>query len=514
MDYKTDTEENFEESIVKLPKIDDVELKVFQDFMKTCLALRQSYEVTERLVEICKEHFTFYSIRSEICTEIWVYSEGIYVPFGKSTIRQFSRYMCGEKYKQIYSDEVIIKIEADTFIDSQIFFNSKTPGLIPVKNGLLNLKTRKLEDYNSKYILFNKIPITYDPKAKVVSIEKFFHDVAKDVKDVDTLYEMFGYCLYTDSFLEKAVMLLGSGRNGKTKLLTLLRKFLGEHNSTEINLRRIETDKFCINAMMNSLANLAGDISKKRIEDSSMFKELVGRDKISTARKFKDDIEFTSYAKQIFATNNLPQTDDISDGFWTKWVLIQFPNKFVPQKEYERAIRGIPNDQQKYIKIMNPHIIREIVSEAEMSGLLNKALDGLDRLFKNKSFTSSNSSKEIEQLWIRESSSFAAFALDCLQRKSNYYITADDMLNEYAQYCDLHSSVIEAPKEIAHTMSSLFSSSKDIKRLNESTERMWVNVKFKNELRADTNHKKTMFVSRAAENVKEDDDNGCQKILE
>ena len=501
-----------ENCIITLPVIDEIEINVFQEFMKTSYEIKQGYAVTERLVELAKEHFTFYAIRSEQTTELWVFSEGIYVPYGKSTLREFCRYMCGEKYRQSVSEEVIAKMEADTYIDSNIFFNKKIPNLIPVKNGLLNLETKMLEPFNSEYILFNKVPVVYDPTATCPAIHKFFMDIAASEKDIQTFYELFGYCLYKDSFIEKAVMLLGNGRNGKTKFLSLLRQMLGESNTSEISLNRIEVDKFSVHVMMNKLANLAGDISKKRIEDSSIFKELVGRDKISTARKFREDIEFESYAKQIFATNNLPQIDDSTDGFWTKWVLLSFPNKFVPIKEMSKVLRDTPVEKRQYIKEMNPHILRDIIKPSEMSGLLNKSLEGLQNLLEIKSFTSSQSSKDIERMWIRESSSFAAFAYDNIEKRANYYITSSEMASAYADYCDLTSLGIESPKDISHAMNSLFNSTKELKRMNEDTDRMWANVKFKNESGVTSNLKNTIFVSRLPIQ-RGDEDDGRQTIL-
>ena len=46
------------------------------------------------------------------------------------------------------SHEVISKIEADTFIDPDEFFKNNYKDLVPVENGILNVLTRELNDFN------------------------------------------------------------------------------------------------------------------------------------------------------------------------------------------------------------------------------------------------------------------------------------------------------------------------------------------------------------------------------
>ena len=50
---------------------------------------------------------------------------------------------------------------------------------------------------------------------------------------------------------------------------------------------------------------------------------------------------FENYAKVIFACNELPKVYDLSDGFWSRWMLFEFPYKFVKESEYNQLqIKG------------------------------------------------------------------------------------------------------------------------------------------------------------------------------
>jgi len=129
-------------------------------------------------------------------------------------------------------------------------------------------------------------------------------------------------------------------------------------------------------------------------------------------KKYLRDLSFEVNAKLIFAANELPRVYDTTDGFWTKWVLLQFPYKFVTQKEYDST-----EDKSK-LKIIDTDIIEKISTPEELSGLLNLALDSLDRILQQKDFSYSKGTKEVREMWIRQSDSFSAFCMDCLEESS------------------------------------------------------------------------------------------------
>lgn len=65
------------------------------------------------------------------------------------------------------------------------------------------------------------------------------------------------------------------------------------------------------------------------IESSQKIKKLVsGKDPVSIEFKNKGLTEFINTAKIIIATNNLPPTEDKTDGFYRRWCCIDFPNQF------------------------------------------------------------------------------------------------------------------------------------------------------------------------------------------
>jgi putative DNA primase/helicase len=108
---------------------------------------------------------------------------------------------------------------------------------------------------------------------------------------------------------------------------------------------------------------------------------------------------------------------DMTRGFWDRWVLLEFPYTFVPEEEYNKTT------DKSLIKIRDEGIIEKISTPGEMSGLLNQALLGLNRLMTSKGFSFTLGTEEVKSKWIKKSNSFMAFCYDHIEEDSDGIIT-------------------------------------------------------------------------------------------
>ena len=441
----------------------------------TNLLLGKKDEATEMIVQEIKKSHHIYTTKDDIKSEMWVYKNGIYLPQGKSFVKEFSRNILGKTFTSHIANNIIGKIEADTFIEHDKFFSSNYQDEIPILNGILNIRTRTLSDFNPKKIFFNKLPVKYDAAQECPKIIEHLKTVLKGKEDIPVLLELFGYLLFKEYRIEKAFMFVGFGRNGKSKTIELMKLFLGPENCASLPLRSLNDESFSLCELFGKMANLAADLSKTDLKETGMIKALIGRDTVQAKRKFLRDLNFVNYAKMIFAANELPKIYDTTEGFWTKWVLIEFPYKFVTEKEYNE----LPEEEKLGHKILNPDIIKELTTPEELSGLLNLALDGLDRIIKNNDFSYSKGTKEVKDLWIRKSDSFTAFCMDHITEELEGKITKKDLRKMFFKYCKLHKLRGIGDKVIKITLENLFGASESQEYQGE---RYWEGIKFRNEV--------------------------------
>jgi len=420
-----------------------------------CLGLiltKQQDEATEIIAEKIENSNKIYTIKNDLKTEIWFYEDGIYKPNGMSKIKEITRKILDVAYTSHRVNNVIEKICADTYIEEDKFFNINYLDEIPVLNGILNLKTLELTEFTSNKIFFNKLPVIYNPLAKCPLIDKFLEDVLKCKEDKKVIYELLGYCLWKEHFIEKAIMFVGEGRNGKGKTLNLVKRFLGAENCCNIGLNNLKSDSFSVCELFGKLVNLAGDLDNFALKETGLLKSVTGRDMIEAKRKFLRELYFVNYSKQIFACNELPKVYDMSLGFWSRWILLEFPYIFISKKEYEK----LDEIQKEKYKIRDTDIIEKITTEEELSGLLNRAIEYLHKLLEQKDFSYTKGTKEVKDLWIRKSDSFTSFCMDNIKESEFEFITKSELRQKFSKYCKKHNLKGTSDKAIKVTLESLY----------------------------------------------------------
>jgi len=447
------------EDITEQESLQQIESRVLCALTDATYKQKERQEkATEIIAEAFEERNYIYTTRSDQKSEVWVYKDGIYIPDGKTYIKEFSRQILKQAFTTSFVEQIIAKIETDTYIDAREFFLNEDVNLIPVENGILNLQTRELFSFSPKYRFFIKIPISYDQEKDCSAVKKFLSDILQDQSDLNVVQEIFGYLLYRDYRFEKAFMFTGNGRNGKSKLVELMKRFLGAENCADISLDDIQYDKFSASELFNKMANISADLSKTALKKTGMFKKLTGHDLISAARKFLTRVHFVNYAKLIFCANELPITYDNSDAFWNRWIIINFPYKFVDQQEFNLITKEVSSEDEERVrnlKVADTTVIEKISSREELSGLLNFALEGLQRLFKQGYFSTSSSCEDVKNIWLRKSDSLAAFISEMTEYTPNKNVTKATFKEEYVNFCRKHKIVAQGDKRIKKSMTTI-----------------------------------------------------------
>jgi putative DNA primase/helicase len=346
---------------------------------------------------------------------IFVYhpKQGTYTPDGKAHLKTHTRRALGKHLTRNRLGEVINFVTCSTLKDT----DTTPPHLILVKNGLLNVKTGKLEDFNPDYFILNVVPVRYDPNAKINIIESFVKEIVHP-DDLSVLQESAGYCLWREYPIHVAIMLIGEGANGKSTWLELLRAFLGNENVSTEPLQSFEANRFSLGCLFGKLANVYADLSDRALVKTGNFKMLTGGDTISAEYKFRDRFNFKNYAKLIFSANKIPESKDDTTAFFRRWIIINFPKQFLP-------------DNPK----TDPQLLKKLTTEAELSGFLNWCLEGLRRLIENNKFSKSRSIEETREQYLRSSDPVKAFAMDRLEYKAGSAIPKFEVYKAFIGYC-------------------------------------------------------------------------------
>ena len=242
--------------------------------------------------------------------------------------------------------------------------------VVNLKNTRFDLKANKPLPFNPEIIEFSRIPVNYDPNAYCADLDKCLNKVfCGDREVMDLFEEMVGYMLIKNCRFRKGFLCYGGGSNGKSTILNLLKKFIGEDNYSTIEMEKL-SDRFKTAELENKLVNIGDDINYKGIEDTGTLKKLFTGEGVTVERKGQTPFTLKSYAKLIFSCNEIPRIADKSHGMYSRLMLIPFTAHFSSADED-----------------FDPFIEDKITTDEAMSYLLNMGLRGLRRLLANNDFT-------------------------------------------------------------------------------------------------------------------------------
>ncbi len=295
----------------------------------------------------------------------------------------------------------------------------------------------------------------------------------KDDSDVKVIKQLFGFTLIKDYFIEKSAMFTGTGRNGKSKTIELLKRFLGVDNCCNVGLQDLTQGGFYTSELMNKMANLSPDLPANALKESGIFKSATGHDMLTAYRKFKNSLHFENYAKMFFCCNELPKTYDKTVSFFSRWIIIDFPFTFLTNKEIENSTpENLVN-----VKICDTEIINKISTPQELSGLLNWALEGLHELLKIGDFSYSKSTAEVKESWLRKSDSVEGYIIDAIIESPESEILKSEFRRSYVNYCRKHRLKIQSEKSLTNTLTNEL----PVSERRSHNDKYWVGIQIKPE---------------------------------
>lgn len=350
--------------------------------------------------------------------QLYVYEDGYY----QQDERIIERKMIDlyPSIKQTQRSETLSYIRIKTHINSAKL--KVNPYVINLNNTRLDVRSGECLEYTPKALEFDRIPVTYDPSAYCADLDKMLNRVFLCDNEVINLFkEMVGACLLKHNRYQKAFLLYGSGSNGKSTILDLVKKFLGKNNITSIELDKLTTDKFAPAELENKLANIGDDINDSALRDTGTLKKLFSGNSILVQRKGERPFELEPYATHIFSGNSIPRSFDKSDGFYRRWILVPFVAKFsTTDEDYD------------------PLIEDKITTDAALSYLLNLGLEGVMRLIENGKFTEPESVKRALAEYKTENSTVLSW-IDDKGLDEDYFTenATDKVYSDFIDWCKL-----------------------------------------------------------------------------
>ncbi len=281
----------------------------------------------------------------------------------------------------------------------------------------------KLRPFSRADFLTYQLSFAYDAAAAYEKWQSFLDEVLperdKDGNVIDegksrqkVLAEYIAY-IFTSLKLEKTLILFGTGANGKSVFFEVIYALLGKENISNYSLESLG-DQYYRAMLANKLLNYSSEISNRL--QAEKFKQLTSGEPIEARLPYGQPMTLTNYAKLAFNTNELPKDVEHTEAFFRRFLIIPF-DVTVPEEK------------------RNPNLANEII-EAELSGVFNWILEGLNRLLQQGKFSKCDAAQKAVESYRVESDSVAMFVDEYgYQKSADGYESLKDLYSSYKNFC-------------------------------------------------------------------------------
>lgn len=210
-------------------------------------------------------------------------------------------------------------------------------------------------------------------------------------------HELVGFLIQPSRNIPLIVVLLGAGANGKTVLARTIVKLLG---LTQVHAQRVEEldkNRFAMGSLLGKLLFLDDDVRAGARLPDGILKTISEAKEVTGENKYKPSFNFTVRTVPMLLCNNIPSLADVSYGMLRRLMVIPFDRTF---NEEER-------DASLFEKIWSK----------EMSGVLNRALQGYARVVKRQGFKSPRAVIRTTARWLEQANPVPAFIEACCIKK-------------------------------------------------------------------------------------------------
>lgn len=311
-----------------------------------------------------------------------------YVDTNPLEIKAYAERSFEPKPKEKERQEFTHKVFANNAM-RRTFFDQGTKDKINFQNGVFCTVSKTLAPHSPDYGFRNVLPYDYNPSAQAHAFQAWIEDVMLgDACLVAILQEFMGYIIRGGEYkYHKALWLSGTGRNGKSTFLDVLKSLLGPDNYSTLSIRQISNDKFSSADLDGKIANFSEETSPEELADSSQFKNLTGDGDVNAQKKYGDPYKFRSRAKLIMTYNEVPLLKDLSPGMLSRPIIIPWKKDLTLEANQDKGLKE---------RLLT-----------ELPGIFNFAFAGWERLEAQGMFTKSEKST-LEMEEIRRSSCTAA----------------------------------------------------------------------------------------------------------
>jgi putative DNA primase/helicase len=292
-------------------------------------------------------------------------------------------------------------------VETPGFFDETAPGVC-FSNGRYHNGTLHPLTENDRNLFI--IPHAYDEKADSKQWDEWASRFWPDPKIRNIIMEFLGSCLFgLAPKYERALFLYGTGNNGKSTLLHMIKSLFAKDAVVSINPHSFGNEYYRAQLIKAQL-NVVTELRFKELTDTETVKAIISGESISARQPAGKVFFFEPTMGNIFAGNKLPLVNDFTYGFRKRFLLVPCEVK-IPEKEIKKGYHSY-------------------LEEHAMQGFIRRIVQSAERLQARGRYEESHIIEAAKEEWIQRSDQVSDFINEAL-RTSNEITAIREIYEHY-----------------------------------------------------------------------------------
>jgi P4 family phage/plasmid primase-like protien len=265
----------------------------------------------------------------------------------KKYLKSILKSVCSVRNRSNIIKEIRVKLMDEDFKNN---LNSGKY-ILPLKNGkLINLLTKQVRDRKKDDYFSFELDVEYNSEYTFnhSNVDKLINPIFQNKKDlINYFHRNLGMCL-TESLDNRQLYIWhGEGRNGKSAILDLMKKVMGNYfisASKDVFLSNNKSHNGSATSHIFALRGKRLATMSENNEDQKLninqIKNITGGDSLSCRELYGTQIEFNPVCKLILVTNNPPSFDSSDRAILDRLACFPFNSRFVNVDEENEIINN------------------------------------------------------------------------------------------------------------------------------------------------------------------------------
>lgn len=307
---------------------------------------------------------------------------------------------------------------------------------IPFQNGYYHILSKTLQPADPSLLFTYNFQYDIQLEGKCPAFQQFMVTFMGNLIDREDIYRYCAYCMTNTLDLQKALILHGSGSNGKTVFFEIL-AILWKGLYCKIPIQKLDTQFVRVN-MRDMLLNIVADLPSKRLEDEGGVKECITDISLEDDEKYYPRARWRNTTKHIYGCNKIPLPPfSPTEGFYRRWIIKQCNAKFKDPKDKDF-------DPKIHLPIRKiTQLLTEITQEIpHIFGLLVQYLDSIDQLYDTNILS-------IRAEWNKHSENVLCFLNDECELDPDHNERVSVFYATYCKWCNAKKLVTMTMKGVS-----------------------------------------------------------------